>query len=344
MTNTTHRATHREWHLVRRPNGMPVSKDFALVETKRPEPGDGDALVRTILMSVDPYMRGRMNDSKSYAASFNLDEAMYGRAVGQVVMSRNTSIREGDYVLSQIGGFKEYFVSGARDLETIDLNAAPLDAWLGPMGATGMTAWVGLKRFGQPKTGETVFVSAASGAVGSVACQIARNWGCTVAGSAGTDEKVSWLTDTLGIRAFNYKKVKSVFDGMKSVCPDGIDVYFENVGGEHFEAALNLMNPFGRIVMCGFIDSYNDPKPKPGPGNLFQIITRSLRMEGFILGNNLDMKPDFREQMAAWISEGRMVWQSTELQGIDKVVEAFLGLFSGANQGKMMVRLGPDKT
>jgi len=243
---------NHEIHLVARPQGWPAPDDFQLVETPLPEPAEGQALVRNVFMSVDPYMRGRMNDVKSYTPPFALNKVMQGGAIGTVVTSRTPALPEGAVVLSN-AGWREYFVSDGRGLERIEQPTAPLSAYLGVLGMPGMTAYIGLLDIGRPKAGETVFVSAASGAVGSVVGQLARIKGCRVVGSAGSEAKVRFLLDDLGFdAAFNYKEIEPAA-ALREHCPDGIDIYFDNVGGEHLRAAISAMRNFGRIPLCGMI-------------------------------------------------------------------------------------------
>jgi NADPH-dependent curcumin reductase CurA len=248
----------------------------------------------------------------------------------------------GDYVLG-MQGWREYFVSGGTDLTKIDPNIAPIQTYLGVLGMPGMTAYVGLLDVGRPKAGETVFVSAASGAVGAVACQIAKIKGCRVVGSAGSNEKVAWLMDTGGLdAAFNYKEADDLVTELSKNCPKGIDVYFENVGGKHLEAALQHMNPFGRIVVCGMISQYNATKPEPGPHNLDFVITKRLTLKGFIVSDHYDRLSQFYSDMSRWVAEGRIKWKETIIEGIENAPKAFIGLFTGKNLGKMLVRVGPD--
>jgi len=332
----------REIRLAHRPVGLPRESDFELAETRIPELGDKDLLVRNIFMSVDPYMRGRMTDRPSYVPPFQIGEPLAGACVGQVVASRNPLFQGGDYV-SSARGWREYFVSDGADLIKIDPRLAPIQAYLGPLGMPGMTAYVGLLHIGLPKPAETVFVSAASGAVGSVVCQIAKIKGCRVIGSAGSREKVAWLKNDAGIDgAFNYKETGNLVAEVGKHCPKGIDVYFENVGGRHLEAALEHMNLFGRMVICGMISQYNATEPEPGPRNLFYVTTKRLTVRGFIVSDHLDRRSQFLAEMSQWIAEGRVRWKETIIGGIENAPKAFLALFKGENFGKMLVRIGPD--
>jgi NADPH-dependent curcumin reductase CurA len=334
----------REIHLKRRPVGMPTADDFELVEVPMPKLDDGKFLVRNVFMSVDPYMRGRMMDRESYIPPFQVGKVMDGGSVGQVVESKHPGFVAGDYVCGFAnGGWREYWVSDGTMMQKVDPSVAPLGAYLGVLGMPGLTAYSGFLRIGQPKEGETVFVSAAAGAVGSVVCQIAKAKGCYVVASAGSDEKLAWLKREAGVDAVvNYKTCGDLGAAVKKAAPKGIDIYFENVGGEHLEVALELMNGFGRIVACGMISQYNATEPPPGPRNIILVVGKSITFQGFIVSNYIDMVPQFFMEMGQWIREGKMKWEETVVEGIEKAPEAFLGLFTGANAGKMLVRLGPD--
>ena len=337
MTN----ATNREVRLAARPVGAPKPSDFELAEVSLPAPADGEILVRNVLMSVDPYMRGRMNDVKSYVPPFELGKPLQGGAIGRVERSRHPGFSEGEYVQSGLG-WREYFVSDGAGIGKVQPVAGSLTPHLGALGGTGLTAYVGLLDIGQPKAGETVFVSAAAGAVGSIVGQIAKLKGCRAVGSAGSDEKVAILRDELGFdAAFNYKS-SGLEDALGQTCPDGIDVYFDNVGGEHLQAALNHMNPFGRIPACGMISAYNNAAPAPGPNNLSTIVRQRLLVKGFIISDHLERRPAFVSDMSAWIEEGKVKTRETIVEGIENAPAAFMGLLQGENVGKMLVRLGPD--
>jgi NADPH-dependent curcumin reductase CurA len=330
-----------EIRLKNRPIGMPSESDFELAQVVLSEPGEGEVLVRNIYMSVDPYMRGRMFDRESYVPPFQLGKPLEGGCVGQVVKSKG-ELQVGDYVLGMLG-WRECYVSDGAGLTKIDPNVAPIQTYLGTLGMPGLTAYVGLLDIGQPKEGETVFVSAASGAVGSVVCQIAKIKGCRVVGSAGSDEKMAWLVDEAGANAaFNYKKVDSLAAELGWHCPQGVDIYFENVGGEHLEAALARMNTFGRIVLCGMISQYNLTAPPRGPSNMIFAVGKRLTLKGFIISDHLDRLPQFYADMGKWIAEGRIKWKETIIDGIENAPKAFIGLFKGENFGKMLVRIGPD--
>lgn len=332
--------TSREIRLASRPTGEPTAENFALaiVELDSTPPAD-HLLVRNLYMSVDPYMRGRMREGRSYTPPFALNEAMTGGAVGEVVASSHPDFAPGDTVLHSYG-WREYASVHGKGATKIDPSLGPVQSFLGVLGMPGRTAYVGLLDIGQPKAGETVFVSGAAGAVGSLVCQIAKLKGCRVVGSAGSPAKIAWLKEKAGVDgAVNYREVKNLRRAIAAECPDGVDVYFENVGGEHLEATLSLMNDFGRIAACGMISQYNASQPTPGPRNLGLIVGRRLRIQGFIVSDHTDRNADFYQDMAAWMSEGKIHWEETVVEGIENAPDAFLGLFSGENLGKMLVKL-----
>ncbi|WP_263078040.1 NADP-dependent oxidoreductase [Endozoicomonas sp. Mp262] len=331
---------NREIHLQRRPQGIPVAEDFKTVAAPIAELRDGEVLIKNRWMSVDPYMRGRMIERKSYIAPFALNEVLSGGAIGVVVESRNPAFPEGTKVYS-MNGWREYFISCGKDLHSLPDSPIPEQAFLGILGMPGMTAYTGLNKIAGLKEGDNVFVSAASGAVGAIVCQIAKLKGCYVAGSVGSDDKARYLQEQLGVDAVvNYKTTESLQADIAKSCPAGIDVYFENVGGAHLEAVLNLMNDHGRIAVCGMIDQYNATEPRPGPANLGQIIIKKLRIEGFIVFEHWDGYPAFVQQMSQWIEQEKISWKETVYHGIEQAPEAFIGLFLGKNTGKMLVKLG----
>ncbi|MBK2124897.1 NADP-dependent oxidoreductase [Fangia hongkongensis] len=312
--------------------------DFAIVDKTLSALQESEVLVKNNWMSVDPYMRGRMIDRKSYIPPFQLKQALEGSAVGIVQESKSQRYQKGDMVLS-MKGWREAFIANERELIKLPARAHEED-YLGVMGMPGMTAYTGLLKIGKPKEGECVFVSAASGAVGSLVCQIAKLKGCKVIASVGSDEKVKWLKEVLGVdEAFNYKKHPDLNSILKKVAANGIDVYFENVGGKHLEAAINHMNAHGRIVVCGMISQYNLDHPEPGPTNLAQIIGKRLLLKGFIVSDYDDVKPEFYTQMDKWLETGKVHYKTHVYQGIDKAPEAFINLFKGENIGKMLVKL-----
>ncbi|MFZ3035474.1 MAG: NADP-dependent oxidoreductase [Parvibaculum sp.] len=333
----------KEIRLKARPVGMPKDSDFELATTEVKQPGAGEVLVRNIWMTVDPYMRGRMMDRESYVPPFQIGEVLQGGAIGQVVESKSDKLKVGDYVQS-MWGWREYATDKAETFTKVDPSLGPIEAYLGTLGMPGMTAYAGLFKIGELKDGDSVFVSAASGAVGQVVCQLAKAHGCYVVGSAGSDEKCDWLLKEAGIdKAINYKTCGDLDKAVGEAFPKGIDVYFENVGGKHLEAAINHMKPFGRLALCGMISQYNDTTPTPGPSNIMMAVGKSLKLQGFIVSNHFDLLPAFFEEMAKLIKAGKMKWQETVEDGIENAPKAFLKLFTGSNTGKMLVKIGPDK-
>jgi NADPH-dependent curcumin reductase CurA len=327
----------REIHLAARPSGWPTPDCFRTVEVELDDPGPGEVLVRNTYMSVDPYMRGRMNDVPSYVPPFRLDEPLDGGAVGEVVVSADDSLRPGDVVLHQLG-WREHAVLPAAQARKVDASAVPASAYLGVLGMPAMTAYVGLTRIANLREGDTVFVSGAAGAVGSAAGQIARLLGAgKVVGSAGSAEKVRWVTEELGFdAAFDYREGR-VVEQLAAHAP--VDVYFDNVGGDHLEAAISHMADFGRVAMCGAIAAYNADAPVPGPGNMFQVVTKRLTLRGFIVSDHRDAAREFYGRAAGWVADGSLKHRETVVEGLDGAVEAFLGLHRGENTGKMLVRL-----
>jgi hypothetical protein len=320
---------------------MPEEGDFELVEVPAPEPGEGEILVRNVYMSVDPYMRGRMRDVKSYVPPFEVGAVMSGGNVGQVIESRHDAFAEGDFVMG-MQGWRELYTSDGGDQRKVDPRLGSLSSYLGVLGMPGLTGYVGLLDIGRPKEGETLFVSGAAGAVGSVVGQIGKIKGMRVAGSAGSREKVDYLLGELGFdAAFNYRD-GDLHAALKAACPDGIDVYFENVGGEMLEAVLLHMRPFGRIPVCGMISQYNNADPAPGPRTLISIIPNRLTLRGFIVSDHFDRLPEFTREMSGWLREGKIKAEETKVEGIENAAGAFLGLFSGENLGKMLVQLAED--
>jgi NADPH-dependent curcumin reductase CurA len=332
--------THpREVQLRSRPVGWPTHDDFELVEAAPVVLADGQVRVRNEVMSVDPYMRGRMSDAKSYAEPYALGEAMHGGAVGVVTESRAQGVAVGDHVLHGLG-WREESVVEAGAVRVVDTSVAPASAYLGVLGMTGLTAYAGLTRIAGLKEGDVVFVSGAAGAVGSVVGQVAKALGASrVIGSAGSQEKVDHLLDDLGFdAAFNYKDGR-VSDLLRQAAPDGIDVYFDNVGGEHLEAAIGSLRLGGRIAVCGAISVYNATEPAPGPRNLARLIQTRGTITGFLVGDHWDLGGEYAQRAAGWIAEGTLTSRETFADGIDHAVDAFLGVLRGENVGKMVVRL-----
>jgi hypothetical protein len=297
---------------------------------------DGEVLVRNLFMSVDPYMRGRMNAGKSYVPPFQLGKPLDGGAVGDVIESRAPEFKPGDVVVSNFG-WREYFVAAPAQLHSVSREIEPLSVYLGALGMTGMTAWVGLNLV-EVKAGDVVYISGAAGAVGSVAGQLAKLRRCRVIGSAGSAEKVNFLRECGFDHAFNYK-AGPVLEQLNREAPDGIDVYFDNVGGETLQAALSALRAQGRIVACGGISGYNAETPRPGPSNLFNVITKRLTMRGFIVSDWLDRRAAFEKEVGGYLQAGTVKNKETVVKGIDHAVGAFIGLFQGQNVGKMVVEL-----
>jgi NADPH-dependent curcumin reductase CurA len=327
----------REIHLVSRPKGMPTAENFALVETDLEALGDQQVLVRNLYLSVDPYMRGRMNDGKSYVPSFDLGKVMDGGAVGEVVESRTEAFKVGDLVTSNYG-WREYVMADPATLYRVGGDRQLPSVYLGALGMTGMTAWAGLNLV-EVKAGDVVFISGAAGAVGSIAGQLAKLRGCRVIGAAGSAEKVNFLRDDCGFDvAFDYK-AGPILEQLNKAAPDGINVYFDNVGGKMLEAALSTLRPHGRIVACGSISGYNDLQPQPGPNNLFNMIGKRLTMKGMIVGDWLGQQVEFEQTVGGYFDAGKLKSQETVVVGIEQAVAAFIGLFEGKNTGKMLVKL-----
>ncbi|MFJ4668835.1 NADP-dependent oxidoreductase [Kitasatospora purpeofusca] len=333
-------ATAREWHLAARPEGWPVPTDFALVEAPVRTPGPGEILVRNTDLSVDPYMRGRMNDTKSYIPPFRIGAAMDGGAVGYVVASEAEGFAPGDAVLHGLGWREYATLPAAHAVKVPEIEGVPLSAYLGVLGMPGLTAYAGLLAVGALKEGDRVFVSGAAGAVGSIVGQIAKLKGASlVVGSAGSAEKVDRLTGEFGFdAAFNYKD-GPVGEQLAKVAPEGIDLYFDNVGGEHLEAAISALGVHGRAVLCGAIAHYNDTAAAPGPRNLMQVIGKRLRLEGILVGDHDALRPRFVAEVGGWLQEGKLRSEETVVDGFENAAQAFLDMLRGANTGKMVVRL-----
>ncbi|MEM7798815.1 MAG: NADP-dependent oxidoreductase [Chloroflexota bacterium] len=332
----------REYRLKRRPVGLPTVDNFELASVALPDPQEGEFLVKNHYLSVDPYMRGRMIDRPSYAPPWQIGQVMEGGAIGEVIASQHPDFMVGQYVIANTS-WREYYIGNGIGTGRVDPNVAPLSAWLGTAGMPGRTAYFGLLDIGRPQRGETVFVSGAAGAVGSVVCQIAKLKGCRVIGSAGSDSKVEWLKNEIGVDgAINYRQYATsgeLIRAVKALAPDGIDIYFENVGGMHLEAAMALLNINGRIPVCGMISGYNDTSPTPGPSNLFNIIGKRLLLKGFIVSDYDSQIGDFYRDMGSWLKSGEIKLQETIVEGIENMPQAFIGLFTGENLGKMVVKV-----
>lgn len=333
MTTTT----SHEIRLASRPGGVPTADNFKLAQVEMPPLPDLQVLVRNLFMSVDPYMRGRMNDGKSYVPAFELGNPLEGGAVGEVVASRTDEFKVGDAVTSNFG-WREYLIASPRDLQPVSREFHPLSVYLGALGMTGMSAWAGLNLV-DVKAGDVIYISGAAGAVGNVAGQLAKLRGCRVIGSTGTMEKVFFLRYACGFDvAFDYH-AGPVVEQLKVEAPDGIDVYFDNVGGTTLEAALSALRPHGRIIACGGISGYNNEKPVSEPSNLFNITTKRLTMKGLIVRDWLDRRDEFEREVGGYLEAGKLINKETVVEGLNQAVGAFIGLFAGNNTGKMVVKL-----
>lgn len=323
--------TSREIHLVRRPEGMPRPEDFAVAERPVADPREGEILVQNLLMSVDPYMRPRFNADQAFG------EALIGGGIGRVIGSHNVRFAVGD-VVRHGAGMRERFVSDGRGVSIIRPDPdLPLSVHMHALGGTGLTAYGGLLEVGRLKDGEQVFVSTAGGAVGSVAAQIAKIKGCYVVGSTGSDDKAAWLSDVAGLDAVINYKTEPLREALTAATPKGVDVYFENVGGAHLDAALTRMNPHGRIPVCGMISTYNGGGE--GVRNLFLLIYGRIDMQGFVASDFGHLNAAFVSDMTAWLKDGRIKYQETVLDGFERAPEGLIGLFEGRNAGKMIIRV-----
>ncbi|MDA0334601.1 MAG: NADP-dependent oxidoreductase [bacterium] len=333
--------TQMNWRIVlaARPKGLPTEADFRLEEVPIVQPGEGEILVRTRYLSVDPYMRGRMNEGASYAPGVGLGEVMVGGAVGDVVASRHAGFAEGD-VAQVHSGWQDYGLASGDGARKVDPDLAPISTSLGVLGMPGITAWVGLLEIGHPQAGETVVVSGAAGAVGSLVGQIARIKGCRVVGVAGSDVKVSHVTDELGFAAaFNYKTTLDYGAALGELCPDGVDVYFDNVGGTISDAVLQHMNVGGRISVCGQISQYNLRTPEMGPRLTWLFITRRLQMRGFLVFDFEKLYAKALQEMSAWVQDGRLSYREDIVAGLEQTPAAFIGMLTGDNIGKRLVQV-----
>ena len=332
----------REIRLNSRPHGLPTPANFDRVETTLPTPLAGQLLVRNTWMSVDPYMRGRMVDRETYIPPFKLGEALEGAAVGVVERSNDPAFLIGDRVV-HFSGWRDHAIVAANGATKIaDADIAP-QTYLSALGFPGLTAYAGLTRIAKIKAGETIFVSAASGAVGSIVAQIAKSKGLRVVASVGSADKAKWLIDEVGVDAvINYRETPDLIAALAEAAPDGIDIYFDNVGGEHLEAALAVANVNARFVLCGMISGYNAEQPQPGPSNIFAAIEKRIRMQGLIGSDHLDLSADFNRDMVGWLKAGQVKIRETVVDGLENAPSAFIDLFRGANHGKMLVRLVAD--
>lgn len=322
----------------KRPEGFVSSENFDIKHVATPELEQGQLLIQNLYLSLDPYMRGRMNE-RAYADVFELGQVLKGGVVGRVINSRHTDFSEGELVLG-ILGWESYSLSDGTTLRKVPEGQAPLSTYLGILGMPGFTAYYGLLEIGKPKVEETVLVSAAAGAVGSAVGQIAKLKGCQVIGSAGSEEKITFLKDAGFDDVINYKTTSNLRKAVAEACPIGVDVYFDNVGADMLESALQVMNPHGRIVSCGMIAAYNDAVPRPGPNNLFHIIGKRLNLQGFIISDHYEHFADFLETMSGWLTEGKIIYRETITEGIENAPRAFTQLFTGEKIGKQIIKVG----
>ncbi|GAA0251921.1 NADP-dependent oxidoreductase [Saccharothrix mutabilis subsp. mutabilis] len=328
----------REWRLAARPVGEPKPTDFTFATTTVPDPGPGQVVVRNDHLSVDPYMRGRMNEGESYVPPFALGEPMTGSAVGTVVASEAPSLPVGATVTHFLG-WREHALLGEADVQVVDTTLAPATAYLGVLGTTGLTAWATLKEVAPVREGDVVFVSGAAGAVGSVAARLARELGAAkVIGSAGGPVKAARLTADFGYDVALDYRAGDIHAQLTAAAPEGVDVYLDNVGGDHLDAALRVMNRHGRVGLVGAISAYNATSLPTGPAHLPLAIGKRITLRGMIVGDHLHLAADYVRRAAGWLAEGRLVTDETVVDGIENAVEAFLGLMKGANTGKMLVR------
>lgn len=325
-------------YLKSRPSGEPTLNDFEFKEESKPTPGDGEILLKSRYISVDPYLRGRMRSGESYIEPFKVNEPIESGMIAEVIASNNTNFKEGDFVSGMLK-WKEFQVSKGIGLNKVDPDTAPLTAFLGVLGLTGITAYLGLEKIGKLKKGETLLVSGAAGAVGSIVGQIGKIKGCKVVGIAGTDEKVSQLKNEFGFdEGINYK-TSNIKDAIKQACSNGVDVYFDNVGGEILDAALDNINKFGRVINCGAISLYNAKETPQGPRHEGTLIKKSVLMQGFTVRDYVKEFGPAINQLATWLQEDKIKYTETIVEGFDKTPQAFLDLFKGKNKGKMIVKI-----
>jgi NADPH-dependent curcumin reductase CurA len=331
-------AVNRQITLATRPVGYPRESDFELVEAPVPEPRHGQVLVRTLWLSLDPYQRGRMNAAKSYAPSVEIGEPIVGGAVGRVERSETPAFAAGDIVEGWLG-WQDYALADGHGLRKLDPAEAPVQTALGVLGMPGMTAYFGLLEIGRPKPGDTVVVSAAAGAVGSLVGQIAKIMGCRVVGTVGSDDKVGYITGALGFDAGINYKTENVFEAVQRACPNGVDVYFDNVGGDVTEAVLQNLAAFARVVICGQISQYNKTEPDNAPRNLRFLLVKQARMEGFLVFGFAGRYDEGRRRLAQWIRDGTITYREDVVDGLENAPRAFIGLMNGSNFGKLLVKV-----
>jgi NADPH-dependent curcumin reductase CurA len=333
---------NRQVLLKRRPTGMPTTADFAIADSPMPDPAEGEVLLRGIYLSLDPYMRGRISAARSYAKPVEIGAVMEGRVVGQVARSRDPAFHEGDYVVGGYG-WQLYSAVPGKGLLKLDPAEAPLSTALGVLGMPGLTAYVGLSEIGRPQKGETVVVSAASGAVGAVVGQLAKHAGARVVGIAGGADKCRFVETELGFDAAIDHRSADLGAALDRACPNGIDVYFENVGGAVQQAVFPRLNDFGRMIMCGMVAEYNDVEPRPGP-NLMAAVRKRLKIQGFIVSDQWQRWGEYRAMAAPLVRSGALKYREDIVDDLDRAPEAFIGLLQGRNFGKLLIRLGADPT
>jgi NADPH:quinone reductase len=333
---------NRQYYLASRPVGHPTASNVPARDVAVPDPTEGEVVLRNLYISLDPAIRGWMGDDPNYIEPIALGDAVRSSVIGRVVKSNSPDYVPGDVAMT-MGGWEQYTTVQAATLNKLDENLGiPLSAFLGALGPTGLTAYFGLLEVGKPKAGETVLVSAAAGAVGSVVGQIARMQGCRVVGMAGSDDKCQWLTEELGFdAAINYKTCGDLVSAIRKDCPDGVDVYFDNVGGEILDATLLCLNKHARVAVCGWISTYNVPNA-PGPTNLWQLVAESVTVQGFTVLDYLDRFAEGIGQLAQWVMAGEIKYREEVVDGLDNVLPTFLRLFDGSNQGKLVIRLPED--
>jgi NADPH-dependent curcumin reductase CurA len=330
---------NRQYYLKSRPVGLPTSSDVPFRDVPVRQPGEGEVLMKNLYISLDPAIRGWMGDDPNYIEPIKLGDPVRSSVIGRVVSSNSPDFAEGDVAMT-MGGWEQYTCLPAVALNKLDENMGiPLSHFLGVLGPTGLTAYFGLLDVAKPKEEETVLVSAAAGAVGSVVGQIARMQGCRVVGMAGTDEKCEWLTGELGFdAAINYKTCGDYQQAISAACPEGVDVYFDNVGGEILDAALLCLNKYARVAVCGWISTYNTADA-PGPTNLWQLVAQSITIRGFVILDYLERFPEGIAQLAEWVMTGQLKFREEVVDGLDNVLPTFLRLFDGSNQGKLVIRI-----
>ena len=320
------------------PLGLPKESQFGIIESDISLENKEEVMIKNIWLSVDPYMRARMTERKNYKPPFEIGKPMEGACIGRVIKSHSLKFKEGDYV-SSMYGWRDKYIANSNDLKKINSIDVPIQTYLGPLGFTGHTAYIGLFRIGELKKDQTVLVSAAAGSVGSIVCQIAKNMGCKVIASTGNDEKVKWLKEELGVDyAFNYKKIDNLVLHLKSLSPKGYDIYFDNVGGDFLESAIYRMNNYGKIIICGRISQMNSTEPH-GLKNMAHVLVKRLTIKGFLIFDHSNDYEDFEKDMQNWIINNKMKWKETILNGLESTPKAFIDLLNGKNIGKMLVKL-----